>query len=99
MPFFGDAFWEKWDGEGADPTNTEMPKFWKRYRKLYEASLSKRDEKVDLLGKFDEIFFKAGSGDFSPKALRAALFIMLYRDEPLFRLPFALLNTLIEIDE
>ena len=24
---------------------------------------------------------------------------MLYRDEPLFRLPFALLNTLIEIDE
>ena len=24
---------------------------------------------------------------------------MLYRDEPLFRLPFALLNALIEIDE
>jgi len=31
--------------------------------------------------------------------LRAALFIMLYRDEPMFRLPFALLNSLIEIDE
>jgi tryptophan 2,3-dioxygenase len=31
--------------------------------------------------------------------LRAALFIMLYRDEPLFRLPFQLLNTLQEIDE
>jgi tryptophan 2,3-dioxygenase len=24
---------------------------------------------------------------------------MLYRDEPMFRLPFALLNSLIEIDE
>ena len=45
------------------------------------------------------MFFKSGAGDFSPAALRAALFIMLYRDEPLFRLPFALLNALIEIDE
>ncbi|MBA2435689.1 MAG: hypothetical protein M3480_06035 [Verrucomicrobiota bacterium] len=31
-------------------------------------------------------------------SLRAALFIMLYRDGPMFRLPFALLNSLIEID-
>jgi len=99
MPFFGDAFWQNWDGEEADAPNAGTPRFWKRYRKLYEASLSERDERPDLLGKFDDIFFKSGSGDFSPKALRAALFIMLYRDEPLFRLPFALLNTLIEIDE
>jgi tryptophan 2,3-dioxygenase len=99
MPFFGDAFWQNWDGEEADATDAETPKFWKRYRKLYEASLSERDERPDLLGKFDEMFFKSGAGDFSPQALRAALFIMLYRDEPLFRLPFALLNSLIEIDE
>jgi tryptophan 2,3-dioxygenase len=99
MPFFGDSFWQNWDGEEADATNTEAPKFWRRYQKLYEASLSKRDERADLLGKFDDTFFKAGAGDFSPTALRAALFIMLYRDEPLFRLPFALLNSLIEIDE
>ena len=66
---------------------------------LYEQSLSDRDDKTDLLGKFDDIFFKAGWGAFRPTALRAALFIMLYRDEPLFRLPFALLNSLIEIDE
>lgn len=99
MPFFGDSFWQKWDGEEADATNTVTPKFWKRYRKLYEASLSERDERADLLGKFDDTFFKSGAGDFSAQALRAALFIMLYRDEPLFRLPFALLNSLIEIDE
>ncbi len=99
MPFFADAFWEKWDGEEADAANTETPRFWKRYRKLYETSLSERDERGDLLARFDETFFKSGAGDFSPQALRAALFIMLYRDEPLFRLPFALLNTLIEIDE
>src|SRR3954451_14654787 len=98
MPFFGDSFWQNWDGE-ADTTNTKMPKLWRRYRKLYEASLSERDERPDLLGKFDDTFFKSGAGDFSATALRAALFIMLYRDEPLFRLPFSLLNSLIEIDE
>lgn len=100
MPFFEESFWDDWDEQRVDgTTNTQELKFWSQYRKLYEASLSDRDEKGDLLGKFDEMFFKTGAGDFSPASLRAALFIMLYRDEPLFRLPFALLNTLIEIDE
>jgi tryptophan 2,3-dioxygenase len=107
MPFFEESFWEGWDdsSEGdaqpasSDRTDINQSSFWNRYRKLYDASLSDRDEKEDLLSKFDETFFKTGAGDFSPASLRAALFIMLYRDEPLFRLPFALLNSLIEIDE
>jgi tryptophan 2,3-dioxygenase len=106
MPFFEKAFWDEsihreggTPGETADGAGADQSSFWSRYRKLYETSLSDRDEKEDLLGKFDETFFKTGAGDFSPASLRAALFIMLYRDEPLFRLPFALLNTLIEIDE
>lgn len=106
MPFFEESFWVNWDGTSEsgriqpDTTpNKSLSKFWDRYRKIYETSLSDRDEKNDLLGKFDDTFFKTGAGDFSPASLRAALFIMLYRDEPLFRLPFALLNTLIEIDE
>jgi tryptophan 2,3-dioxygenase len=109
MPFFDDSFWADWSEAGlsesgtppspADRKNGGQSIFWNRYRKLYEASLSDRDEKENLLGKFDDTFFKTGAGDFSPLSLRAALFIMLYRDEPLFRLPFALLNALIEIDE
>ncbi len=105
MPFLEESFWNESTGEGngpADPTGgagADQSSFWSRYRKLYQASLSDRDDKEDLLGKFDETFSKTGAGDFSPASLRAALFIMLYRDEPLFRLPFALLNTLIEIDE
>jgi tryptophan 2,3-dioxygenase len=107
MPFFQESFWQGWDGsletdaspESSDRAALAQPGFWNRYRKLYEASLSDRDEKEDLLGKFDETFFKTGAGDFSATSLRAALFIMLYRDGPLFRLPFALLNTLVEIDE
>ncbi len=92
MPFFDQPFWKDWsDGSETD--------FWRRYRTLYGDSLSSRDDTPDLLGKFDDMFFKTGAGDFSPKSLRAALFIMLYRDEPLFRLPFGLLNALIEIDE
>ncbi len=100
MPFFEEEFWRDW----GDSPNEQVPPtghapFWNRYRLLYEQSLSERDDKPDLLGKFDDIFFKTGWGAFRPTALRAALFIMLYRDEPMFRLPFALLNSLIEIDE
>ncbi|MGZ5552743.1 MAG: tryptophan 2,3-dioxygenase family protein, partial [Chthoniobacterales bacterium] len=95
-PFFDESYWSEWASES---TNEGRPAFWNRYRVLFEQSLSERDDKQDLLGKFDRIFFQEGWGDFSPASLRAALFIMLYRDEPLFRLPFALLNALIEIDE
>jgi tryptophan 2,3-dioxygenase len=99
MPFFEEEFWRDWGDAPNESGMTSYSPFWKRYRTLYEQSLSDRDEKDDLLGKFDDIFFKTGWGAFRPTGLRAALFIMLYRDEPLFRLPFALLNSLIEIDE
>jgi tryptophan 2,3-dioxygenase len=99
MPFFETNFWTEWKHSPDEREGWARPSFWARYRTLFEQSLSKRDDIADLLGKFDQIFFHSGSGDFSAESLRAALFIMLYRDEPLFRLPFALLNSLIEIDE
>ncbi len=101
-PFFDQTFWSEWEQEAQAQPNASSngrPLFWQRYRALFEASLSERDDIADMMTKFDEIFFGAGWGDFSSAALRSALFIMLYRDEPLFRLPFALLNALIEIDE
>ncbi|MGI8437170.1 MAG: tryptophan 2,3-dioxygenase [Chthoniobacterales bacterium] len=99
MPFFQEEFWRDWQEMPNEAETSGRAPFWLRYRTLYEQSLSERDEKADLLGKFDDIFFQTGWGPFRAGALRAALFIMLYRDEPLFRLPFALLNSLIEIDE
>ncbi len=98
-PFFNDSFWSEWEEAQPQVGPSIRPRFWTRYRELFAASLSERDDQADLLAKFDDIFFETGWGDFSPASLRAALFIMLYRDEPLFRLPFALLNALIEIDE
>ena len=98
-PFFEEPFWSEWQQAEADASANGRSPFWVRYRSIFENSLSERDDKPDMLRKFDEIFFTTGWGDFSPEALRTALFIMLYRDEPLFRLPFGLLNALIEIDE
>ncbi|WP_115718027.1 tryptophan 2,3-dioxygenase family protein [Gallaecimonas mangrovi] len=52
---------------------------------------------------FDEKHYQKllaqGQLRFSHDALMSALFINLYRDEPLFQLPFQLLTTLMEIDE
>ena len=40
-----------------------------------------------------------GDRRFSHEAFLAALLISLYRDEPVFHMPFRLLNTLVDIDE
>ena len=52
---------------------------------------------------FDETKFKElqkeGHFRLSLKALQAALFIMIYRDQPALSLPFKLLSTLLDIDE
>jgi tryptophan 2,3-dioxygenase len=79
--------------------------FWVDYRNRYQSSLA--DAEKDHLAQFDAIFFvedeKGGisnaEASLSPKACRAALFIMLYRGYPLLQLPFQLLNGLLEIDE
>jgi len=52
---------------------------------------------------FDQAAFAAaraaGQWRFSRRALQAALFIILYRDEPVLHLPFRLLSHLMDIDE
>jgi tryptophan 2,3-dioxygenase len=72
--------------------------FWKEYKHRYQNSLA--DAEKDNAGFFDSIFFKGQqTGDFSPAANRAALFIMLYRGYPMLQLPFQVLNNLLEVDE
>jgi tryptophan 2,3-dioxygenase len=91
MPFFDEA--QYWQGGG---TNS----FWDAYKNVYAASLAD-GEKNNLLV-FEEQLLSADTKpewSLSPKARRAALFIMLYRDYPLLQLPFGLLNVLLEIDE
>lgn len=93
MPFFEEQYWVEY--KTADESNGN--KFWTEYRRVYSAGLSAGEG--GRLAEFDAVFFKDGRGDLSPKAMQAALFITLYRDLPIFQLPFELLNTLSEIDE
>ena len=73
--------------------------FWKHYESIYVGSLAPAEKQNEIL--FREVF-EVNTDDtirqFSPKACRAGLFIMLYRGYPMLELPFQLLETLLEID-
>ena len=103
MPFFEATYWNNETNE----SNLLHP-FWKSYRNIYEAGLTDREK--NKLADFDFTFFNIISADtlpdqlahlitnFSNKALQAALFIMLYRDFPVFQSSYQILDSLIEID-
>jgi tryptophan 2,3-dioxygenase len=59
--------------------------------KEHFGALFNEDKYVELL--------KKGEVRLSMKAMLAALFINLYRDEPILHMPFMLLNTILEMDE
>ncbi len=94
MPFFDDPnYWENWT------VGTPHP-FWEKFKVVYENSLQPAEK--SNLNRFEEAILgneKKPNWSLSPKARRAALFIMLYRDYPLFQLPFNLINALLEMDE
>jgi tryptophan 2,3-dioxygenase len=103
MPFFEAKYWKEYkhsDTTGEQETESNAAnrhKFWVDYRNAYENSLSENE--TSRLAEFDKVFFEEGRGNVSPTAMRAALFITIYRNLPIFHLPFDLLNTLSEIDE
>jgi len=96
MPFFEESYWHEYKQISA-MDSAERHKFWVDYREAYRNSLSNNE--TDRLEEFDRVFFEEGRGEVSPAAMRAALFITIYRNLPIFHLPFELLNTLSEIDE
>ncbi|HUQ65033.1 MAG TPA: tryptophan 2,3-dioxygenase family protein [Flavitalea sp.] len=78
---------------------TDEQRSWEQYQEAYVNSLS--EEEKDNSTDFINFFSDSNINDrgLSPKACRAALFIMLYRGYPILQLPFQLLNNLLEIDE
>lgn len=96
MPYLHERYWREYKQvTEADPGDRH--KFWVDYRNAYQNSLSENE--AGRLREFDKVFFEQGRGDVSPAAMQAALFITIYRNLPIFHLPFELLNTLSEIDE
>jgi tryptophan 2,3-dioxygenase len=85
MPFLNTEYW---------PGETD---FFSLLEQRYVGSLVKGEEGNAKLWK--QIFVE-GSPDrhFSPAAARSALFIMLYRDEPIFQQAFRFLDSLLDID-
>jgi tryptophan 2,3-dioxygenase len=106
MPFFHPEFWKSFKCE--DPCENDGHPFWSTYRSVYEQGLVEREK--NKLQEFDYVFFeqpvkgyteeqlKALRCDLSPAAMRAALFIMLYRDFPVFQTSYQILDALVEID-
>ncbi len=83
---------------GEDSSN--LPVFWKEYKQIYVSGLAEAERKNEEF--FDMVFLDSNANTeryLTPKACRAALFIMLYRGYPIVQLPFQLLNNLLEIDE
>lgn len=103
MPFFHATYWNN-----AVSGDWQEHPFWKSYRSMYEQGLTERER--SKLADFDYVFFEkipahtdtaqlaALKGSFSTTAMRSALFIMLYRDFPVFQTSYQLLDSLIEID-
>jgi tryptophan 2,3-dioxygenase len=99
MPFFDTIFWNDYTVVGEEQFTTEP--FWNFYTNLYQQSLTEREA-----GKLNDFIATILTDDnskneeqlFSAKALRAALFIMLYRDFPVFQTSYQILDTCIEID-
>jgi tryptophan 2,3-dioxygenase len=105
IPFFREDFWQEYT---AKTTDGKHHPFWNDYRAVYAAGLTEREK--NKIHEFDWVFFEDNASgfteeqiahlktSFSPTALRSALFIMLYRDFPLFQTSYQVLDALIEID-
>lgn len=101
MPFFDEpANWQHFVPAAEYTANeqTQINIYWQCYRQCYASSLA--GSEAANLEIFDAVFLNENAAaQFSAKACRAALFIMLYRGYPVLQLPFQLLNSLLEIDE
>ncbi len=99
MPFWGgDEYWDSYF-QKYPKDDSAIHVFWQDYLNIYEESLSEREKQN--VERFKAVCFGEGNLErrLSPKANRAALFIILYRDYPILQMPYQLLNTLLDIDE
>eukprot|EP01113_Clastostelium_recurvatum_P026239 TRINITY_DN3150_c0_g1_i3.p1 TRINITY_DN3150_c0_g1~~TRINITY_DN3150_c0_g1_i3.p1 ORF type:complete len:450 (-),score=156.75 TRINITY_DN3150_c0_g1_i3:59-1357(-) len=79
----------------------EDPALSDELRSINKKEVDKNYESFQLI--FDEVKWndrlEKGDVRFSYKAIQAALLIYMYKDEPIFHMPFQMLNLFTEIDE
>ncbi len=103
IPFFENSFWQSYH---ANHPNENLHPFWADYDQILQASMNEQEKDKQIL--FRHLFFKPDEsikeiaqqweGTLTAKARQAALFIMLYRDFPVFQTAYQILDNLIEID-
>lgn len=105
MPFFDAKYWQNYQGSSTGP---DAHPFWNDYRHIYQSGLTENE--TGKITDFDFVFLEQElpaemterasllRGQLTAPAMRAALFIMLYRDFPVFQQSFRVLDILIEID-
>jgi tryptophan 2,3-dioxygenase len=87
MPFLDAKYWP-----------SDEASFFERLEALYNSTLVKGEEGNAALWR--TLFVDGDEArNLSPAAARSALFIMLYRDEPIFQQAFRFLQALLDIDE
>ena len=86
MPFLDARFWPR--GHAS---------FWEQHKAIYASSLVQGEE--GNMAVWEKLFVTGEGRRLSPAAARSAVFIMLYRDEPILQMPFRLLERLLDIDE
>ncbi len=100
-------FWESYKNAIKQMLDNDI-KIIKKNKNLDKASQAEQiDNYKNIYKNYDSLFdekkyvklIKNGSKRLSQKASLAALFIMLYRDEPILQAPFKLLTKLIDIDQ
>jgi tryptophan 2,3-dioxygenase len=98
MPFFDDSLWAECHLETVEKHSSQA--FWNMYAIIYKQSLTEKEANKfhDFLSQIINASNENIEQLFSSKALRAALFIMLYRDFPVFQTSYQILDSFIEID-
>ena len=104
IPFFENDLWKNYQSQF--PLTNQLHPFWSDYRHIYKNGLNEKE--TNRINDFDYIFFEDKNNardekliekpSLSPEAMRAALFIMLYRDFPVFQTSYQILDALIETD-
>jgi len=104
IPFFENDLWKNYQNQFQVTDN--LHPFWNDYRNIYKNSLNEKE--ANKINDFDFIFFEIKNNltdeqlpvkpILSAEAMRAALFIMLYRDFPVFQTSYQILDALVETD-
>ncbi len=104
MPFFEIDLWKNYKNQF--PAEENIHPFWSDYRHIYKSSLNEKE--ANKINDFDFIFIANNNEAqtdssmvkplLSAEAMRAALFIMLYRDFPVFQTSYQILDGLVETD-